>query len=196
LKTEIRIKMKIRIRKRIKSKIEIKIRTLQRTLRSPNPDLARDLAPAFRWLAVVITYGPLLVVAAGCGTPNSRVPAVGIVTLDGAPVEGATVAFFPDVNSPGQGGFAKAGPDGRFEIAYPGTGTGLVPGTYRVTVTKPPGNMPRKSEDDTLIDAPIRSGGGIPGRYANPENTPLRVTVEPGGRPAEIKPESDRKSRR
>lgn len=140
--------------------------------------------------------GLVLVVAAGCGGKDPRLAAVGIVTLDGAPLEGAMVAFFPDVNSPGQGGFARTGPDGRFEIAYPGTGKGLVPGTYRVTVTRLPGNAAPKSEDDTLIDAPIRSGGGIPGKYANAENTPLRVTIAPGGRPAEIRLESDRKSRR
>src|SRR5262245_42363627 len=88
--------------------------------------------------------GLALLVAAGCGGDKRRVPAAGIVTLDGVPVEGATVTFFPDVNSPGQGGFAKTGPDGRFEIAYPGTGKGLVPGAYRVTVSKPGGITPPK----------------------------------------------------
>ena len=139
--------------------------------------------------------GLVLLVAAGCAGDSRRVAAVGIVTLDGTPVEGATVAFFPDGDSPGQGGFAKTDANGRFEIAYPGTGKGLVPGTYRVTVSKQAAKAAPKSEEDTLIDAPIR-GGVIPARYANPEHTPLRVTIEPGGKPAEVKLESDRKSRK
>ncbi len=122
-----------------------------------------------------------LLVAAGCGDLSGRVPVAGVVTLDGDTVSGATIAFFPEPGSPGQGGFGKSDDQGRFEIAYDPSTKGLVPGQYRVTVAKPSANSA-----DGMIDASIRSGGGLPSLYANPDTTPLRVTVEPG-RTVELK---------
>jgi hypothetical protein len=101
------------------------------------------------------------------------------VTLDGTPVEGLNVMFLPDRGSPGQGGYGKTDKDGHYEIAYPFTGKGLVPGNYVVTINP----LPAGEGGKDLIDAPVRGGGAVWGKYGNLKTTPLRATVEPGGKP-------------
>ncbi|HKB04365.1 MAG TPA: carboxypeptidase-like regulatory domain-containing protein [Gemmataceae bacterium] len=141
--------------------------------------------------ARVVLVG-LVVAASGCGpADDGRAPVTGTVSLDGAPLAGVTVAFFPEPGSPGQGGFGRTDAQGRYEIAYDFTGKGLVPGKYRVTVVKTPPGAP--GDDGGLIDSPVRAGAGIPGIYGNPESTPLRATVEPDGRPIDLKLETPRK---
>jgi hypothetical protein len=112
---------------------------------------------------------------AGCGKKSSRqVPVVGTVTLDGDPVGGALVVFMPTEDSPGQGGFARTGPDGKFEIKHELNGPGLVPGTYKVTVGGSPPMMDGQSGE------PVPSKK-VPGRYGDPMSTPLtHIKVEPG----------------
>ncbi len=115
----------------------------------------------------------------GCGGgSDGRVPVSGIVTLDGNPLEGATVTYRPGPGTQGNGGFGTTGPDGHFEITYQNA-RGLVPGTYRVTVTR----MPKGEAAKGLIDAPTRGAGGIPARYSHPRETILEASVEPGGKP-------------
>ena len=67
----------------------------------------------------------------GCG--EKPVPVNGIVTLDGKPVEGATVTFGTDDGKRSYGGFTDA--SGAFSLSGGGV-LGALPGTYKVTVTK------------------------------------------------------------
>jgi len=121
---------------------------------------------------------------AGCGKKsNKQVPVNGSVTLDGEPVAGALVVFMPTEDSPGQGGFARTGPDGKFEIKHELNRPGLVPGTYKVTVGGSPPLM------DGPADEAVPSKK-VPGRYGDPMSTPLtRIAVEPD-RTIELKLES------
>src|SRR5258708_2370379 len=70
--------------------------------------------------------------AAGCGSKTSKVE--GVVTLDGTPVQGATVIFVPETGDRQASGQTDA--DGVFHLTTFNTGDGAVPGTYKVTVSK------------------------------------------------------------
>lgn len=124
---------------------------------------------------------------AGCGQGDDRrVPAVGHVTLDGAPLADVYVTFRPDDGQPGNGGFAVTDADGRFEIFYPDTGKGLVPARYKVTVTEPPqepGDVTRPAAN--LAQKAARTSK-YPSIYSSPENTPLRVVVSADGAPLKV----------
>jgi len=111
---------------------------------------------------------------------GGRVPATGIVTLDGAPLSNVYVTFRPDDGERGNGGFAVTDERGVFEIYYPDTGKGLIPARYKVTVTAPPAEA---KVDDRPVVAPLRMNAkskqalDYPPIYSSPENTPLRVDV-------------------
>lgn len=124
---------------------------------------------------------------ASCGGyKGGRVPAIGTVTIDGKPLANVYVTFRPDDGEPGVGGYAITDSSGRFEIRYPDSGPGLVPGRYRVTVAPPPrapGDGPpnaspmAKKSDGTLSYPPV---------YSSPENSPLRVTITSDGQPVKV----------
>jgi hypothetical protein len=57
------------------------------------------------------------------------------VTLDGKPVDGATVVFVP-TGTPAYGAYAITDSSGRFTLKSSETVTGAVPGGYLVQVTK------------------------------------------------------------
>ena len=116
----------------------------------------------------------------GCGQDSGgRVPAVGVVTLDGAPLPDVCVTFRPDAGEPGNGGFAVTDGEGRFEIYYPDTGKGLVPARYKVTVAPPPSVAPDGQRPGAAMrrSAKPAQGASYPSVYSSPEDTPLRVTV-------------------
>lgn len=69
--------------------------------------------------------------AAGCG---SNVALKGVVTLDGTPVEGATVTFVSESGSDTFSGATNA--KGEFTLAGTDQKPGVKPGTYKVIVTK------------------------------------------------------------
>ena len=80
-----------------------------------------------------------LTVFQGCSGGNSlgTVKVSGTVTLDGAPVEGVNVAFAP-TGSEGREGYGTTNAQGKFVLTVPGTetGSGAIPGEYRVTFSK------------------------------------------------------------
>ncbi|MCC6420631.1 MAG: carboxypeptidase regulatory-like domain-containing protein, partial [Gemmataceae bacterium] len=82
------------------------------------------------WFAVLAT-----VVLVGCGS-KAVIPVNGIVTMDGVPLDGAAVTFFPDGKAATLGGMARTGSDGKFVITGAKGEAGLVPGSYKVTVSK------------------------------------------------------------
>lgn len=89
-----------------------------------------------------------LLALVGCGSdPHVAnrpdvVPVTGVVTLDGAPVEGATVTFVntagmaPGEQVTGRSSVGRTDESGRFELTTFESGDGAVPGGYTVTVTK------------------------------------------------------------
>lgn len=74
----------------------------------------------------------------GCGESNPPTEKVtGTVTLDGTPVEGATVTFVPDDPAirPATG---KTGADGTYTLTSFVAGDGAMAGSYKIKVTKFP----------------------------------------------------------
>jgi hypothetical protein len=129
-------------------------------------------------LSIALLIG--LSLLAGCGSTSSgpaTAPVTGVVTLNGAPVEGAVLLFTPPSAESGfAGAQASTRPDGTFEVRIEldmgkTSKAGLPPGDYRVSVTKlelePGQSGPMKPPQNVL-----------PPRYATAESTPLTVTVK------------------
>jgi hypothetical protein len=131
----------------------------------------------------------LLVAGWGCGGLASKlVPTEGIVTLDGVPFAGAMVTFHPD----GEQGHVATGltaTDGTFQLETYASADGVLPGNYKVTVTKtdavappPAGNDPAKHKEwmmKAMFNRPAKKAreASVPKEYADAAKTPLRVRV-------------------
>jgi hypothetical protein len=145
----------------------------------------------------------LLLAASGCG--RQMVQLEGKVTLDGEPLEGATVTFNPEggAGAPASG---LTGSDGVFYLTTRTSGDGVARGSYKVTVTKPAASevagtaQPNAGDPQGLMKAmkefqekhrqgketPKKKAAAIPDQYTNAEKTPLKCEVPPD-RPVEFK---------
>jgi hypothetical protein len=136
-----------------------------------------------------------LVALVGCGNKNTALATVsGDVTLNGNPVEGATVAFHSTVEVDGKKGKSYAGltdSSGHYVIASDGKDPGIPPGLYKVTVTKYEGKGgPQEGIDAGQLDAMISDTGGtvkgigpinlLPKEYATTGGTKLSATLDVG----------------
>jgi len=145
---------------------------------------------------------------AGCGT--KPVPVKGVVTLDGQPVEGASVTFVSGDGNQSYSGFTDA--TGTFTLDA-GQNKAISPGTYKVLVVKTPkadvpqmepGSpdamkmMQKETKDTTKINKGLMpnpamiAGKGhkinseLPIVYANFNTTPLSAKVPPDTQPVPI----------
>ncbi len=83
------------------------------------------------WALLALLLCPALLTTAGCGGPGlSKVQ--GVVTLDGAPLSGATVSFMPVGQGRAAAGMTDG--DGSFQLTTFRTDDGALPGDYRVIV--------------------------------------------------------------
>jgi hypothetical protein len=133
----------------------------------------------------------------GCSKSENLRSVTGIVTYQGAPLEGAIVSFIPD-SSDGLPGSGITNANGQFEILPGRAGLkGLKPGSYKVTVVKKEKSAPgkktlspaqrsklSKEEREKLeqaeqnqedVPAPKNT---LPKKYGNPKTTPLEFSVE------------------
>jgi hypothetical protein len=124
------------------------------------------------WLVWTILCALGLSSLVGCGG-EKRVPVAGTVTLDGKPLNGVLVVFSPDTTKGNTAPISATGPvtDGHYElqtnaITRSGSGPGVPPGWYKVTVTIPEVRKRRRS----LIE--------FNDRYKIVEKTPLEVEVK------------------
>jgi hypothetical protein len=183
------IRRKIKIMKRIKSRIKIKSNiahwpaslTLSRALNPlPTRNLHPDLTPV-RLAAVLLTGGLLL----GCNSAGSNlprtVPAAGLVTLDGKPVDGAQVVL---VTPPGQGVTGASGvtdSSGHFELrAYPEK-PGAIPGDYKVQVSKTIQVKIEGAKGSVDGGDPVRYDYGVPAKYTDFKKSGLSVNIPDTG---------------
>ena len=108
-------------------------------------------------------------------------PVTGVVTFNGEPVSGATIAF-----QPGEGGRSAAGitdASGRYQLSTYARNDGAVPGDYKVVIVKyddtPSGSGTGK--DYVPPDGPIPEPKSlIPKKYASGESSGLKATVATG----------------
>jgi hypothetical protein len=141
----------------------------------------------------------LLIAGAGCDGRRSPVPVSGIVTVDGQPVEGATVTFHP-VGDDREGRPATGQTDktGTFRLTT-GTEDGARPGAYKVVVIKnvlagPQRKIPDfpdtpegRSQRDRFVwkqfgDDQVPYRNVLPDRYGDLKTTPLTCAI-PGDGP-------------
>jgi hypothetical protein len=120
---------------------------------------------------IAILTGLLFVVsAAGCNEATIlTVPVSGIVTLDGEPVEGASIFFAP---SNGPAAKAETDAQGKFRLMTNRPGDGAIPGDFKVTVAK------------FVLDAKTAHNpvpgmkNELPEKYNTPSLSGLTATVE------------------
>src|SRR5438105_3351286 len=72
----------------------------------------------------------------GCSDAAIVVPVSGTVTLDDKPLTDGLVTFYPVGDTGGLGGFGTTGPDGKYKITPSRGSGGLLPGDYRVSVSR------------------------------------------------------------
>ena len=139
----------------------------------------------------------LIFVAAGCSGKYTPVPVSGVVTLDGKPVEGATVYFYAvGDEKDGRPATGTTDKDGVFRLSTMGNEDGALPRNYKVVVTKyVPTNPNLKIPDfpDTLEGRNDRSDfmyrsfeakgiqpftNALPLKYGDSNATPLAFEVK------------------
>jgi hypothetical protein len=144
------------------------------------------------WFPAAVLALPFLF-ASGCGK-GGLVKVQGTVTLDGKPLDGATVIFVPE----GEGGVTAnglTGSDGVFRLTTRTSGDGALPGQYKVTITKAQAveaaDQATPSDPKSMIDAmkdyqakhakgpATKAGGTVPAQYADVKKTPLKCQVPP-----------------
>ena len=124
----------------------------------------------------------------GCSDGKLRTePVRGIVTLDGVPLEGATVSFTPKNEGEGIASFGFTDANGEYllQTLAGRVDAGTLPGEYKVTISKyravPTGRMvtcPNSGELYEDMDSVIYFPGMT--KYANSRTTPFTATVVKG----------------
>lgn len=138
----------------------------------------------------------LVCMASGCGGKYKPVPVRGVVTLDGKPVEAATVYFYA-VGDAKEGRLAQGITDkhGEFYLSTMRERDGALPGEYKVVIhkyvpTRPnlkipdfPNTPEGKQERDDFMYRNFEAKGvqpfknSLPAKYGNSESTPLTCKV-------------------
>jgi hypothetical protein len=116
------------------------------------------------------------------------VAASGVVLLDGAPIEGATVVFAPVAGQHAADGLTDA--DGRFTLkAFPSK-DGAVPGSYQVAVSKTVATeFAAQLKPEHVVEAehaaagpvPAAFANALPSDYANPGTSGLKADIPRAG---------------
>jgi len=136
------------------------------------------------------TFVILLVTIFCFGCQGSSLPGLapvsGVVTLDGNPIDGATVVFIPRDFSTQRNAFALTNTSGSFRMTTVKENDGVLPGTYIVTVTKheKSGQVIKLDEYDVETGEQLTfepSVNRLPAVYENEASTPLEITVSKGG---------------
>lgn len=134
-----------------------------------------------------------VIAIAGCGgsKPSNRpntVPVKGTVTYKGAPVEGATVSFMPQ-DAKGKGAVGKTAKSGEYRLATFGAGDGVMPGSYRVKITKTTSQNRLTEEQEKQYMAqgkqlpPNVEKDELPVKYKQEATSQLTADVKEGGKP-------------
>jgi hypothetical protein len=124
-----------------------------------------------------------MVVLCGCsGSKLATVKVSGTVTLDGVPLDDATVTFTPKTEGQGHPAYGITDTNGRYQLQtfLGAVNAGTTPGDYLVSVTK------REKSGGEGVSGSPSSGTGpppppkslIPEKYGKTETSELTATVE------------------
>jgi len=133
----------------------------------------------------------------GC-RQESRIPGLvqarGVVLYDNAPVEGASLTFYPESAVSGAGGSSEQRPatavsdaSGRFAMMTLQPNDGVFPGKYTVVISK---DIPERVYTNEEMQEFFRQGrptpipksnNELPEKYSHPETSPLKVDLGPKG---------------
>jgi hypothetical protein len=133
------------------------------------------------------TYLFLVLSLAGCGAKTNAV--TGTVTLDGKPLAGAAIQFVPQ--GAGRDATGETDKNGHFAMSTFKPGDGVLPGTYKVTIAPPTGEVD-KATYATAEDAMnagsksaaknAKKASSFPEKYTRPDLTPLTQEVPATGK--------------
>jgi len=138
-----------------------------------------------RQRAALIIAAALL---SGCGSADDKwksdrpkvAPAEGVVTFQGAPIEGATIVFSPASGKNAASGITRSG--GRFSLSAFPPDAGAVPGQYTVSIVKreQPAAPSTASHDQAAPETSPKSL--LPEKYSAPETSGLTADIPAEGK--------------
>lgn len=111
--------------------------------------------------------------------PKKLAPVTGVITMGGAPLQGATVMFTPR-SSQLRGGFGITDAAGSYSAKFRGTESGIEPGEYVIIVTKmalPDGSPIPEGQSAADVGAQQI----IPAIFSDPERSQQIVSVSDAG---------------
>ena len=124
----------------------------------------------------------LLLGLASCGDGLKRVPVQGKITAQGKPLDNAVIQFIPTGSTKGEGGIGRSDQSGNFSlIGSRGGAKGVVPGEYKVRVSRLIARDGSPLPDDAKEVENPGAKESIPGPYNSPESTTLTATVPEAG---------------
>lgn len=115
------------------------------------------------WQIVVLATLTGGIVGCGRGSYEKLLPASGIVTLDGTPLVGATVAYIPIKSNQQQPSYGYTDGKGKYALKTPEGYVGVSPGEYRIVISRmvmengspiPPGSQTGAAEGHESIPFP------------------------------------------
>jgi hypothetical protein len=133
----------------------------------------------------------LLALGCGRGSSSGLVPVTGTVTLDGQPLAGATVGFLPQGDLKGGGGGGGTDAAGKYQVLSSGSQKGLLPGRYKVTISRrlmPDGKPPTTD----LMPGVPPGQETLPPQYSDLDKTTLSANVTAGSGPIDFALKSGR----
>jgi hypothetical protein len=120
----------------------------------------------------------------GCSSAGSNlpktVPASGVVTLDGKPVDGAQVVLVPP-DGAANGAFGVTDSSGHFSLRAYEQKDGAIPGEYKVQVSKTIQVKGEGTKGSLDGGDPVRFEYGVPAKYTGYKTSGLSVTIPDAG---------------
>jgi len=147
-------------------------------LRTSHSDITLKLVTIAGLVLSTLLFTP------GCGSSTGHlpktVPAAGVVTLDGKPVDGAQVIIVPAVDGT-TGATAVTDASGHFALrAYPEK-DGAIPGEYKVQVSKTVQVAIPGAKGSVDGGDPVRFDFGVPAKYTGAKTSGLSVSIPDSG---------------
>ena len=143
----------------------------------------------FRLMSSLVVCLAFVAILAGCGPTDDRsatVSATASVTYNGQAIEGAHVTFSPTAES-GDAAFGDTDAQGKAALRT-SWGEGVVPGSYKVTVTKmeavggaSTGTGENEDEEEDEEGGDVVYEARLPEKYGNVNTSGLDATVTEDG---------------